>query len=82
MPCVAQHYSGEPAKMAGSGLRSLEVKYCCPAKELSGPCALHTGKQIIFNLRTALVLLFLEGIAVCDFSGSEMTSPEYDLHRH
>lgn len=61
---MAQQGFVEPAKMAGSGLRSLEVKYCCPAKELWRPCASHAGKPIILKPRTALVLLFLGGITV------------------
>lgn len=79
---LAQQCSVKPAQTAGSGLRSLEVKYCCPAKELLRLCASHTGKQIIFNPRTVLVLLFLEGITVCDFRGSKMTSPGHYLLRH
>lgn len=68
--------------MAGSGLRSLEVKYCYPAKELLRLCASHAGKPIIFNPRTVLVLLFLEGITVCDFRGSKLTSLGYYLPRY
>lgn len=72
---MAQQGFVEPAKMAGSGLRSLEVKYCYPAKELWRPCASHTGKPIILKPRTVLVLLFLGGITVCDSRGSNVTSP-------
>lgn len=71
---MAQQGFVEPAKMAGSGLRSLEVKYCYPAKELWRPCASHTGKPIILKPRTVLVLLFLGGITVCDSRGSNVTS--------
>lgn len=79
---VAQPCPGEPAKMAGSGLRSLEVKYCYPAKELSRLCASHASEPMIFNPRTGLVLLFLEGINVCDFRGSRMTPLRYYLLRY
>lgn len=79
---LAQWCSVEPAEMVGFGLRSLEVKYCYPAKELLRLCALLTGKPIIFNPRTVLVLLFLEGITVYDFKGNEMTSSGYYLLRY
>lgn len=51
-------------------------KILLPGQELVRACALHTGTQIISNLRTALVLLFLQGTAACDFSASRTTSPE------
>lgn len=79
VPFMAQQCFVEPAKMAGSGLRSLEVKYCYPAKELWRLCVSHTGKPIIFNPRTVLVLLFLGGITVCDSRGSNVTSLGYYL---
>lgn len=76
---MAQQGFVEPAKMAGSGLRSLEVKYCYPARELWRLCASRTGKPIIAKPRTVLVLLFLEGITVCGSRGSNVTSLGYYL---
>lgn len=74
---MAQQGFVEPAKMAGSGLRSLEVRYCYPAKELWRPCVSHTGKMIIVKPRTVLVLLFLGGITVCGSRGRNVTSLGY-----
>lgn len=76
---IAQQGFVEPAKMAGSGLRSLEVKYCYPAKELWRQCASHADKPIILKPRTVLVLLFLGGITVCDSRGSNVTSLGYNF---